>query len=122
MPFIPEPVDPKAFLTLVEMPIDPMYELEAVGTLREHMGLITKGKIVALAKDLKQQMPPSETPASPPEYFLAAFFTNTEKVFIEQIMEIILQSGLSSQQAQSLLRKTTILLEWGEKVATKTTH
>ena len=36
-----DPVDPHAFLNLVEMTIDSMYELEAIGELLEQRGVMT---------------------------------------------------------------------------------
>ncbi len=50
---MPDPVDPKAFLTLVELAIGNMYELEAIGELLEQKGVLTKDEIIALAKELK---------------------------------------------------------------------
>lgn len=49
-------------------------------------------------------------------------YTEFENAVIEQIMEIILKFGLSSQQAQIILKKPITLLEWGEKAAPKTMH
>ena len=40
----------QAFLTLVEMSIDSMYELEAIGELLEQRGVMTKEEIITLAK------------------------------------------------------------------------
>jgi len=51
---MPDPVDPKAFLTLVELAITNMYELEALGELLEQKGVMTKDEIITLAKELKQ--------------------------------------------------------------------
>lgn len=56
-----DPVDPKAFLTLVELAIGNMYELEAIGELLEQKELMTKDEIITLAKDLKRKAAPTET-------------------------------------------------------------
>jgi hypothetical protein len=120
---MPEPVDPQAFVMLVEMTIDNMYELEAIGKLLEHKGVLTKQEILALAKDLKQKTPSADThAASTTDNPELPRFTDTENAVIEQIMEVILQSGLSSHQAKALLERTITLLKWGEKTAPKTTH
>ena len=50
---MPDPVDPKAFLTLVELAIGNMYELEAIGELLEQKGVLTKDEIIALAKVIR---------------------------------------------------------------------
>jgi len=58
---MPDPVDPKAFLTLVELAIGNMYELETIGELLEQKGLMTKDEIITLGKDLKRKAAPTET-------------------------------------------------------------
>jgi hypothetical protein len=70
-----------------------------------------------LAKSLKQNaQSEKQAPAE------AQPFTERENAVIEHIMDVILQSGLSSHQAKTLLERTITLLEWGEKTAPKTTH
>lgn len=56
---MPDSVDPKAVLTLVEMSIDSLYELEAIGELLEQKGVMTKEEIIYLAKELKRKFPHS---------------------------------------------------------------
>jgi hypothetical protein len=114
---MPDSVDPQAFLKLCEMSIDTMYELEALGALLEEKGFLHKQEILDRAKLLKGQTHQA-IPSSPGVQPI----TDKENAVIEQIMEVILQSGLSSQQAKDLLERTIILLEWGEKAAPKTTH
>ena len=109
---MPDPVDPKAFLTLVELAIANMYELEAIGELLEQKGLLTKQEIITLAKDLKQKNPPADS-AGPSQQR----FTETENAIIEQLMAVILQHGLSADPATTLLGRTIQLLEWGKQVA-----
>ena len=111
-----DPVDPQAFVTLVEMAIDNMYELEAIGELLEQKGVMTKAEIIALAKDLKRKTPPAEprtaaTTDTPPQLR----FTDTDNAVIEEIMAVILQHGLSGDQAKTLLGRTIQLLEWGKQ-------
>ena len=114
---MPDPIDPQAFLKLCEMSIDNMYELEALGELLEEKGFLHKQEILDRAKSLKEQAHSHEQvpAASQP-------FTERENAVIEQIMDVILQSGLSADQAKSLLERTITLLKWGEKAAPKTTH
>lgn len=114
---MPDPIDSQAFLKLCEMSIDNMYELEALGELLEEKGFINKQEILDRAKFLKEQT--HQSISSSPE---AQPFTERENAVIEQLMEVILQSGLSSHQAKPLLERTITLLEWGEKTAPKTTH
>lgn len=116
-----DPIDPQAFLNLCEMSIDSMYELAALGELLEKKGLITKQEIYTLAKDLKQKTPSAETHYAPPKD-TPSHAPSTDNAVIEQIMEVILQSGLSSHQAKVLLERTITLLEWGEKTAPRMTH
>ncbi len=117
---MPDPVDPKAFLTLVEMSIDSMYELAALGELLEQKGVMTKAEIIALAKELKRKTPPAEprtaaTTDTPPQLR----FTDTDNAVIEEIMAVILQHGLSADRATTLLGRTIQLLEWGNQAANK---
>lgn len=42
-------------------------------------------------------------------------FTAQENAIIEQLMEVILQHGLSADQATTLLGRTIQLLEWGRQ-------
>jgi hypothetical protein len=111
------PVDPQAFLKLCEISIDNMYELEALKKLLEEKGFLHKQEILDRAKLLKKQTNQS-IPSSPE----AQPMTDKENVVIKQIMEVILQSGLSSQQVKTLLERTNTLLELGQKPAPKTTH
>ena len=108
-----DPVDPQAFLNLCDMSIDNMYELEALGELLEQKGLITKQEVIDLAKALKQKANPRVETQK---------FTDVENAVIEQIMNVILQQGLTAQHAKSLLERTILLLDWGEKAAPKTMH
>ena len=64
-----DPVDPKAFLTLVELAIANMYEVEAIGELLEQKGLLTKQEIPDLGKDLKRKNPPAEQTGQAQERF-----------------------------------------------------
>ncbi len=112
-----DPVDPKAFLTLVELAIGNMYELEAIGELLERKGVMTKNEIIALAKELKQKNPQTKPPTSsttdpPPQRF-----TEMENAVIEELMAVILQHGLSADHATTLLGRTIQLLEWGKRPA-----
>ena len=47
-------------------------------------------------------------------------FTAKENAVIEQLMEVILQHGLSADHAKTLLARTIQLLEWGKQAAHKT--
>ncbi len=86
---MPDPVGPQAFLNLVEMSIDSIYELEAIGELLEQKGAMTKDEIIALAKELKRKTPPTEprtaatNNTSPQQRF-------TDPPVIEEIMAVIL--------------------------------
>jgi hypothetical protein len=113
---MPDPKDREAFLNLCEMAIDNMYELAALGELLEQKGVMTKDEIIALAKELKRKTPPTEPPTAattdtPPQLH----FTETDNAVIEEIMAVILQHGLSADQATTLLGRTIQLLEWGEQ-------
>ena len=115
---MPDPIDPKAFLNLVEMPIDSMYDLEANGGFLEQRMVMTKDEIIASAKDLKRKKPSTEsrkatTITIPPQLR----FTDTDNTVIEEIMAVILQHGLSADQATALLGRTIQLLEWGKQAA-----
>lgn len=113
-----DPIDRQAFLNLCEMSIDNTYELAALGELLEQKGLITKQEILALAKDLKQQTPPAETgTASTNEIPSLPPFTDRDNAAIEQIMDVILRHGLTTDQSKRILERTITLLEWGEKTA-----
>jgi hypothetical protein len=111
-----DPIDPQGYLNWVEMTIDSMYELEAIGALLEQRGVMTKAEIIALAKDLKRKTPPTE-PRTAPTIDLPpqARFTDTDNAVIEEIMAVILQHGLSADQAKTLLGRTIQLLEWGKQ-------
>jgi hypothetical protein len=117
---MPDPKDHQAFLNLCEMAIDNMYELEALGELLEQKGLMTKVEIVTLAKELKRKTPQAEShttadPTNPSQQR----FTAQDNAVIEEIMAVILQHGLSADQAKILLGRTIQLLEWGKQAAHK---
>ena len=113
-----DPVDPKAFLTLVEMSIDSMYELAALGELLEQKGVMTKEEIITLAKELKRKTHPPKSRTAVTNDSPQQRFTVTDNAVIEEIMAVILQHGLSADQATTLLGRTIRLLEWGKQ----TTH
>jgi len=114
---MPDPVDPKAFLTLVELAIGNMYELEAIGELLEQKGLLTKDEIIALAKELRQKNPQTKPPTSSTNDPSLQRFTETENAVIEELMAVILQHGLTADQAKTLLGRTIQLLELGKQAA-----
>ena len=104
----------------VEMAIGSMYELEAIGELLEQRGVMTKEEIIDLAKALIRKTPTTEsrtanTTAIPPP----PRFTDTDNAVIEEIMAVILQHGLSADQATAILGRTIQLLEWGQQAAHK---
>jgi hypothetical protein len=113
-----DPIDPQGYLNLVEMTIDSMYELEAIGELLEQRGVMTKAEIIALAKDLKRKTPPTERhTATTIDIPSQQRFTDTDNAVIEEIMAVILQHGLSADHATTLLGRTIQLLEWGKQAA-----
>jgi len=114
---MPDPVDPKAFLTLVELAIANMYEVEAIGELLEQKGVLTKDEIIALAKELRQKNPQTKSPTSSTTDSPLQRFTETDNAVIEELMAVILQHGLGADQAQTLLGRTIQLLEWGKQAA-----
>ena len=111
---MPDKVDPKDFQNLCEMSIDSMYELEALRTLLEQKGLITKQEIITLATELKHQ----NSPDSPADLHTQRFSAQ-ENAVIEQIMEVIQKHGLTADHAKTLLGRTIQLLEWGKQAASK---
>jgi hypothetical protein len=112
------PIDPQAFLNLVKISIDSMYELEAIGELLEQRGVMTKEEIIALAKELKRKTPPTESrTAATIDTSPQPRFTDTDNAVIEEIMAVILRHGLSADQAKTLLGRTIQLLEWGKQAA-----
>ena len=114
-----DPTDPNAFLNLSEMSIDSMYELEAIGELLEQRGVMTKGEIIALANDLKRKTPPTESRTAATPDPSQQRFTESDNAVIEELMAVILQHGLSADQATTLLGRTIQLLEWGKQAAHK---
>ncbi len=114
---MPDPVDPKAFLTLVELAIGNMYEVEAIGELLEQKGVMTKNEIIALAKELKQKNPQTKPPTSSTTDPSLQRFTETDNAVIEELMAVILQHGLTADQATTLLGRTIQLLELGKQAA-----
>jgi hypothetical protein len=78
----------------------------------------TQAEIITLAKDLKRKIPPTESRTAittdiPPQQR----FTDTNNAVIEEIMAVILQHGLSADQATTLLGRTIQLLEGGKLAA-----
>ena len=107
-------IDRQAFLNLCNMSIDTMYELEALSQLLEQKGVLTKQERVTLATQLKRQNPPTESSMSSQPRF-----TETDNAVIEQLMDVIVQHGLSADHAKELLGRTIQLLEWGKQTVRK---
>jgi len=114
---MPDPVDPKGFLALVELAIGNMYEVEAIGELLEQKGVLTKDEIIALAKELKQKNPQTKPPISSTTAPSLQRFTETDNAVIEELMAVILQHGLSADHTTTVLGRTIQLLEWGKRPA-----
>lgn len=95
---------------LCPMSLENMYELEPLVEWLEQKGLITKKEILTLTTGLKRQHPPADSTAPSQERF-----TETENAVIEELMAVILQHGLSADQARKLLGRTIQLLEWGKQ-------
>jgi len=51
---MPDPVDPKAFLTPAELAIANMYEVEAIGELLEQKGVLTKDEMGGVTRNLAE--------------------------------------------------------------------
>ena len=88
--------------------------------LLHRKGVLTKQEILDKISDFRRNTPqgepllPSTTKPSPEPIDLTPDmqpFTETENaIIIERIMELVLQHGLGSEQAKSLLRRTIQLV------------
>ena len=83
----------------------------------EGLRRMSRDELIALAKELRQKNPQTKPPTSSTTDPSLQRFTETDNAVIEELMAVILQHGLTADQAKLLLGRTIQLLELGKQAA-----
>lgn len=114
-------LDPKETVTIAGIAISNMWEIAALLEVLTRKGLLTKQEVLNAIQDLRRKNPQAVTPDQEPfpEPYL---LTEIQDRIIQQILDVFVKEGVTTKQAKSLLGKVDVLLDVGEKVATRKSH
>lgn len=107
-------------MSLEEATVSNMWEIAAIVELLERNGLCTKQDLFDIVTVLRQKNPRATIPetAFPEPYLLS----QTEEKIIDDMLAVLNQHGLTSQQATNLLERLGRIIEMGQRLAKGTTH
>lgn len=114
-------LDPKETVTIAGIAISNMWEIAALLEVLCRKGILTKQEVLSAIQDLRRKNPQAVMPdqESFPEPYL---LTEIQDRITQQILDVFVKEGVTTTRAKRLLGKVGMLLDIGEKVATKTTH
>jgi hypothetical protein len=105
-----------------ELLLSNMLEIGALIVLLDRKGLLSKDEVLREIKNLQQQLAERTGEldhTSCPEPYLNV---QVENALVDRILELFNATKLTSHQAKLLLERVRVLIELGERLATKTTH
>ena len=107
-------------MSLEEATISNMWEIAALVEVLERKGLCSKQDLFDIITELRQKNPRAKIPetAFPEPYLLS----QTEEKVIDDLLAVLNQHGLTSQQSQNLLERLGRIIEMGQRLAKGTTH
>lgn len=107
-------------MSLEEATISNMWEIAALVEVLERKGLCTKQDLFDIITELRKKNPRAKIPetAFPEPYLLS----QTEEKIIDDLLAVLNQYGLTSQQSQNLLERLGRIIEMGQRLAKGTTH
>ena len=107
-------------MSIEEAAISNMWEIAALVEVLERKGLCTKQDLLDIITELRQKAPRAKIPetAFPEPYLLS----QTEEKIIDDLLAVLNQHGLTSQQSQNLLERLGRIIEMGQRVAKGTTN
>ena len=107
-------------MSLEEATISNMWEIAAIVEILERKGLCTKQDLFDLIGEFRKKNPRATIPetAFPEPYLLS----QTEEKIIDDMLAVLNQHGLTSQQATNLLERLGRIIEMGQRLAKGTTH
>lgn len=107
-------------MSLEEATISNMWEIAGIVEILERKGFCTKQDLFDIITDLRQKNPRAKIPetAFPEPYLLS----QTEEKIIDDLLAVLNQHGLTSQQSQNLLERLGRIIEMGQRLAKGTTH
>ncbi len=112
------PLDPKDLVTLEELTISNMWEVAALIEVLEKKGVMKKQDIWDAIRELRQKNPKARTPLEL-DHPSANAEPRPKKIdgnaVVERILELILESRLSSRQAREVLDRAKEAIDWGAR-------
>jgi len=116
------PLDPNDLITLEELTIANMWEVAALIEVLEEKDVMKKQDILDAIRELRQKNPKARTPLEldhPSDNTQPRYKQVDGNAIVERILELILESGLSSGQAREVLERAKEAIDYGEKEAKK---
>lgn len=117
-----QPLDPKGLVTLEELTISNMWEVAALIEVLEKKGLISKQDILTEIRELRKMNPTARTPREfddPTESPEQGSKQVDGNALVERILGLIVDAGLSPDQARKVLDRAKETIDWGEKEVKK---
>ena len=113
------PLDPNDLVTLEKLSISNMWEVAALIEVLEEKGVMKKQDILDAIRELRQKNPQARTPIE-----LDHPSANAEprpkqvdgNAFVERILELIVEAGLSPRQAREVQDRAKEGIDWGYRV------
>ena len=107
-------------MSLEEATISNMWEIAAIVEVLERKGLCTKQDLYDIIAEFRRKRPKAPIPetAFPEPYVLS----ETENKIVDDLLAVLNQHGLTSQQSLNLLEQLGRIIEMGQRLAKGTTH
>ena len=107
-------------MSIEEATISNMWEIAAIVEVLERKGLCTKQDLYDIITEFRRKSPKATIPetAFPEPYVLS----ETENKIIDDLLAVLNQHGLTSQQSLNLLEQLGRIIEMGQRLAKGTTH
>ena len=107
-------------MSIEEATISNMWEIAAIVEILERKGLCTKQELYDIVAEFRQKNPRAAIPDTvfPEPYVLS----QTEDRIIDDLLAVLNQHQLNSEQSLELLERVGRIVEIGQRIARKTTH
>jgi hypothetical protein len=101
-----------------------MLEIGALIAMLDRKGLLSKEEVLAEIKSLQKQLTQrtGELPDKQDPFPQPYLNVQVENALVDRILELFNATKLTSHQAKLLLDRVRVLIELGERVASKTAH
>jgi hypothetical protein len=115
-----EQLNPRELVTLEELAVSNMWEIAALVKVLERKGILTDQEVLETIHELRRQIPQ----VNDLSHLHDPTFLGSDKanILIKHVLDVFNASGLTADQAKDLLRHLEVLVELGQRVASKVSH